>query len=42
MVRFLINAAFCGAALITRKLLLEGGAFSGLSVDGAVLIRRGR
>ena len=39
MVKFLIGASFCGAALIRRIHLLEGGAYSDLIVNGALIIR---
>ena len=39
MVRFLIKVGFRGAALIRGRKLLEDGAYSGLSINSAVLIR---
>ena len=38
MVRFLIRVGFGGAALIRGRKLLEDGAYSGLSINSAVLI----
>lgn len=39
MLRFVISTAFCGAALIRARPLLEGDICSDLSVSDAVLIR---
>ena len=38
MARFLITVAFCGMTLI-RRTLLEGGAYSYLSINVTLLIR---
>ena len=38
MVRFLINTTFWGAALIRKRQLLEGDAYSDLSGNGAALL----
>ena len=39
MVKFLINPAVLGAALIRGKRLLEGGTYSDLSSNGAAFIK---
>ena len=39
MVKFLVSASFCGAVLIRRMHLLQGGAYSNLIVNGALIIK---
>ena len=39
MVRFLICTVFRGAALVKGRRLIEGGAYSDLSVNGVAIIR---
>ena len=42
MVWFLISTVFWGTALIKRRNFLKGGACSGLSVVGALVLIRGK
>ena len=39
MVRYLISAAFLGAALVRGRVLCEGGACFDLTVNGVALVR---